>query len=127
MTQAVSAVMSEDNVAKVYGGASTQDLDQNQFMEAFDKGLDTLSARPEFSGDTSALDQISGAYGGDVGVEKADIISETSQTAGEAGQAKTETMESRFQSLYFELTHYQVAWRIAQSVQRDISQVLRGS
>ena len=49
--------------------------------------------------------------------------------AGAKGDAPAEgrSLEDRVRSLYTELTHYQIAWKIAQNVQRDVGQVMRGS
>lgn len=127
MTEAVSAVMDLDHVSKTFGGGANRDLDTDSFMNAFDQGLDVLSKRPEFQEETSAMEEISGTYQGDVGELKANLVGHQNEDATPSSEEAAQTLEERFQSLYFELTHYQIAWRIAQNVQRDISQVLRGS
>lgn len=127
MTEAVSTVMDLDHVTKTFGGNSNRDLDAESFMSAFDQGLDVLSKRPEFQEETTAMEAISGTYQGDVGEAKANMVGGQADPDVQTSEEAAQTLEERFQSLYFELTHYQIAWRIAQNVQRDISQVLRGS
>jgi len=127
MTEAISSTAGLENLAKIYGGGSTRDIDADAFMDAFDHGLNTLAKRPDFQEKMSAIEEMSGTYSGEVGQQKADLLSETSKTEADSAEAAEQSMTDRFQSLYFEMTHYQVAWKIAQNVQRDVSQVLRGS
>lgn len=97
------------------------------FLETLESGLSQLSSRPDIQTDANALDSLSDPYAGAIGAEKSQMMAREDLTGAEAEAASAEAVEARFQKLYYELTHYQVAWRIAQNVQRDISQVLRGS
>lgn len=127
MVDAISATASLSDVGKLYQDNTQANLDTDAFLNAFDQGLGTLAKRPEFQEDVTMVDRLSGQYAGEVGESKADILAQSSAGVEEGSEANAQTLEERFQSLYFEMTHYQVAWKIAQNVQRDVSQVLRGS
>lgn len=69
---------------------------------------------------------------GEVGDLKGDFVSgverEGSASASDADasvDAQQQT-EERIRSLYLDLTNYQIAWKIAQRMQQDITQLLRG-
>ncbi len=127
MTEAISSVASLENLTKFQDQPQTRDLDRDAFLEAFDQGLGTLSQRPEFTDELTPMDEISGTFAGEVGAEKSGIMSDSAKSGERSNEEVSENLEQRFTSLYFEMTHYQVAWKIAQNVQRDVSQVLRGS
>lgn len=98
------------------------------FMSMLDSGLGTLTQRPEFGSPANQIVRdMSAGYSGDVGAAKADIVGGEAARLEQSSQAGNESLEERVKGLYFELTHYQIAWKIAQNVQRDISQVLRGN
>jgi len=92
------------------------------------QGILTLSQRPTLESNADQMvSSLSGAYAGDVGQAKAEIVGGEAAQIERSTRESNESLENRIKSLYTELTHYQIAWKIAQNVQRDISQVLRGS
>lgn len=70
---------------------------------------------------------------GAVGTEKSEIITGANLSANATGAPGTDdaslqqAIEGRVMDLYVDLTNYQIAWKIAQRMQQDISQLLRGS
>lgn len=105
-----------------------RDSDPNAFLNVLDQGINTLAQRPSVERQTDDLvEGLSADYAGDVGEAKFDIIGGELARAERSSESNNLTLEDRVKNLYTELTHYQVAWKIAQNVQRDISQVLRGS
>lgn len=127
MSDAISSIPNSEDIHLDLKNALNQDLNTTAFLSAFNSGLDTLSKRPELNSTSSPLDEVSGQFNGSVGETKATLVSDAGDGAAASAEEAAQSLETRFQTLYFELTHYQVAWRIAQNVQRDISQVLRGS
>ncbi|MEM9853012.1 MAG: hypothetical protein AAF841_01050 [Pseudomonadota bacterium] len=114
--------------ASAFQNDGARDRDPQAFLDVLDNGLSTIAQRPNLDPPTEQImDQLSGAYAGEVGAAKADIVGGEAARAERSTEAANVTLEERIQNLYTELTHYQVAWKIAQNVQRDISQVLRGS
>jgi len=109
-------------------GLGAPDSDPSAFMNVLDSGLGTISQRPQLEPQADQLiDGLSGAYTGEVGEIKGDLIGGDVGRAERDAQRGSESLEDRVRGIYTELTHYQVAWRIAQNVQRDVSQLLRGS
>lgn len=104
------------------------DRDPQAFLDVLDNGLSTIAQRPNLDPASQQLQtQLSGSYSGDVGAAKAEIVGGEAARAERSTEAANTSLEERIQNIYTELTHYQVAWKIAQNVQRDVSQVLRGS
>jgi len=70
---------------------------------------------------------------GAVGIEKsaiiagADMSASASAAPGTGDASLQQAIEGRVMDLYVDLTNYQIAWKIAQRMQQDISQLLRGS
>lgn len=62
---------------------------------------------------------------GDVGGLKNEVLSDVNQPESRLEQSG-ETMEDRFVDLWENLTAYQVAWRVAQKIPQDLSQILKG-
>lgn len=109
-------------------GPAQQESDASAFLSIMDRGLDRISQRPELEPESDRLvEGLSGSYAGEVGDAKKDIVGGDVGRAERASQSGSESLEDRMRNIYTELTHYQVAWRIAQNVQRDVSQLLRGS
>lgn len=63
---------------------------------------------------------------------KEGLISDVDRTSAEAQTDLEDTenvqamTEERVQALYYDLTNYQIAWKIAQRMQQDITQLMRG-
>lgn len=129
MTSPVSPTAGIENITAVYGGrAERPSPDTDAFLQALDRGIGTLTTRPDPGPENkSSLDAVQNEYGGDVGAAKVEMLGGNAVPDEAASGAEGRTLEQRMQSLYMELTHYQIAWRIAQNVQRDISQLMRGS
>jgi hypothetical protein len=77
--------------------------------------------------------ELVGGSDGPVGSLKNDLISDvaregtTSASGADESTSAEEALEDRVKTLYFELTDYQVAWRIAQKIPQDLTQILRGN
>lgn len=130
MTSPVSPTAGVENLSAIYGSSrpsAAESADAQSFLNAFDQGIGRLAARPDMREGLPPVEQMTSEYGGDVGSAKIEMVSGAQARAEELGQGEGTQVEDRLVSLYFELTHYQVAWRIVQNVQRDLSQVLRGS
>ncbi len=130
MTAGISPVAGVGDIGALHGTAgpeATHDADAKTFFDMFDEGIGRLAQRPDLNEDVTDMDKLTSDYAGDVGKAKVDILGGAEVRADQAEGAQQASLEQRLTSLYFELTHYQVAWRIVQNVQRDVSQVLRGS
>ena len=72
-----------------------------------------------------------GGRNGDVGEAKSELVSDVARAGTESGIEQNKeaenTLEDRVMSLYSDLTDYQVAWRIAQKIPQDLSQILKGN
>jgi len=113
---------------------AAQDMSgQENLARLAESALSRAIARPDT---TSPLDnvrsELTESARGQIGDLKGDLLStverpgaETpaAETASEDMQAQTEV---RVRELYYDLTNYQVAWKIAQRMQQDITQLLRG-
>lgn len=130
MTSGVSPVAGATDISAMQGldrASFAQDGGADAFLNVFDKGLDRLAQRPDMKPDSSALQEMTEGYSGPVGAEKASILAGAESRVEQADGEQATNIEDRLTSLYFELTNYQVAWKIVQSLQRDMSQLLRGS
>ena len=129
MTAGISGIAGPGEIGRLYGGGGpspAEMADTRTFFDMFDAGLDRLSTRPDPGGEATRLAALTDPYAGSVGSAKVEILGGAEFRAEQENGAQAATLEERITSLYFELTHYQVAWKIAQNVQRDVSQVLRG-
>ena len=74
---------------------------------------------------------LTSAAEGVVGTEKVALLSDVARPGATPKPETTETVqqqtEARVKELYVDLTNYQVAWKIAQRIQQDITQLMRGS
>lgn len=129
MSDPVAASGAHNQVETLYKNSESQrDNDPTAFMNVLDQGLNTLAQRPDMGTQANDMvDSLSADYSGNVGEAKFEIVGGEMARAERSSEANNVSLEDRVKSLYTELTHYQVAWKIAQNVQRDISQVLRGS
>ncbi len=68
---------------------------------------------------------------GIVATEKVALVSDVERPGAtpkaESSDTVQEQTEERVRELYVDLTNYQVAWKIAQRIQQDITQLMRGS
>lgn len=105
-----------------------RESDPSAFLDVLDQGLSRLASRPDMRSEADTIvEGLQSSYAGEVGHAKSEIVGGELARAERSTEANNVTLEDRIKGLYTELTHYQVAWKIAQNVQRDISQVLRGS
>ncbi|WP_028957531.1 hypothetical protein [Sulfitobacter sp. 20_GPM-1509m] len=104
------------------------------FAEIASKAVGVAVQRPDSSPNALENERSSlmGSIDGSVREEKMQILSRVERTGGAPRTDQvdhsdsSEVLEERVRSLYFELTNYQVAWKIAQRMQQDTSQLLRG-
>ena len=130
MSSSVSPAVGLENVTAVYGHNSDRqsDSDSDAFLAALEEGLGRLTTRPDPGPEKNdELSAISETYGGEVGQQKVGIVGGEGASEAVESAGNEKTLEERLQSLYLEMTHYQIAWRIAQNVQRDVSQLMRGT
>lgn len=122
------------SLAEAMGGRDVEAAMQVNFSEMASEAVGVAVARPDVSANDldAARSDLMGAHTGTVGDEKMQVISSVerpgapARTDGSEQADKGEALEERVRSLYFELTNYQVAWKIAQRMQQDTSQLLRG-
>lgn len=130
MSDAISAIgspFSNEAMTPLHPNANPS-VGNSEFLDVLDRSLSQIASRPNpQSTSETAQDRLSSEYGGQVGQAKIQLNGGAPPDTDAASAAEGATLETRLQSLYFELTHYQIAWKIAQNVQRDVSQVLRGS
>lgn len=67
--------------------------------------------------------------GGVVGELKADMVAAEpkADAVSPENEGIQDALEDRVRTLYADLTSYQVAWRIAQKIPQDLTQILRGT
>ena len=100
------------------------------FAEVLEATLAQTLSRPgtgDDQGDAAALTQ---AVHGPVGAERTAMDAGPGQGEQPSGTDSSEMAqehhEDRLRDLYLDLAQYQVAWRIIQKIQQDISQLMRG-
>lgn len=73
--------------------------------------------------------ELVGGSEGVVGELKADMVAAEPKpnAASPESEGVQDALEDRVRSLYADLTSYQVAWRIAQKIPQDLTQILRGT
>jgi hypothetical protein len=121
------------SLSDLMGGAAIEAVRQSRFVELATSAIEAAAARPSF-GDQAGSSRLAltDHSAGQVGSEKLGLVS-TVQRPGAAprGEAPVESsmdqMEARVMAMYADLTNYQVAWKIAQRIQQDISQLMKGS
>lgn len=110
-----------------------QELSRQQDFEVVaERAITTAIERPDHQSQIDSVrDQFSGAMAGPVGDIKGEIKSSLNVDGAEADPndnvAFEDRLEERVRVLYSDLTNYQVAWRIAQKIPQDLSQILKGN
>ena len=115
------------------GGAAIEAVRQSRFVELATSAIEAAASRPSFGDQlgTSRL-ALTDHSAGQVGSEKLNLVSSV-QRPGAAPRGETpvessmDQMEARVTAMYADLTNYQVAWKIAQRIQQDTSQLMKGS
>lgn len=140
MTELVGSV----DAMKEAGGADPIEmaqLSQQRFEEESQRiDFDNLAQRAinVAVGRPGGIDHISdtrdafmGGRSGTIGEAKTEMVSDVARPGTEAAveddQSVQDTLEDRVKTLYSDLTDYQVAWRIAQKIPQDLSQILKGN
>jgi hypothetical protein len=114
------------------GSAAVDAVRQSHFMEMLHGAIETAASRPSFGDEIGQ--QRSGlteGTSGRVGAEKLDFVSSVERPGAtpraEAPEASSsDHLEERMMSMYSDLTNYQIAWKIAQRIQQDVSQLMKG-
>ena len=97
------------------------------FMRVALSAVEIAAVRPNHSGQmTGEIEEISGDLSGSVGGLKADMTPAGKAEGSDNSDALQRAVEDRTVNMYVELTHYNIAWKIAQRLQQDITQVIRG-
>lgn len=122
------------NLDEAVGRSQLQVEQHSQFESLIGRAVSTAIERPSTP---SSLESERAALVGDVersnGDEKFSVMSDVARTGTSAPEkepnatAAADALEARIKTLYFDLTNYQVAWKIAQRIQQDTSQLMRGS
>lgn len=140
MTEPVSGIDAESTD----GGMNLQDmlaLNQQQheeefkrleFQEVAESAIATAIDRPRGAAEvTHHREELLGGLNGEIGEAKSELVSDVARAGTEqlfeTSEDAEAALEDRMMSLYFDLTEYQVAWRIAQKIPQDLSQILKGS
>ena len=121
-------------LGEAMGGTQVETAMRSNFSRMAEQAIGTAVTRPEVSG--SAIDgeraRLTGLRETAVGDEKHLVVSDVARpgaqpkTAPADQQDSSAALEARVKELYLGLTNYQVAWKIAQRMQQDTSQLLRG-
>ncbi len=103
-----------------------------EFDNLAQRAISVAIDRPGGAGHVSETrDTFMGGRAGSVGEAKAELVSDVArpgtEPSVEENKSVEETLEVRMLTLYSDLTDYQVAWRIAQKIPQDLSQILKGS
>lgn len=116
------------------GGATIEAVRQARFVELATSAIEAAAAaRPSFGDQLGASRlALTENSAGQVGSEKLVLVSSVQRPgATPRGEAPVESsmdqMEARVTAMYADLTNYQVAWKIAQRIQQDTSQLMKGS
>jgi hypothetical protein len=121
------------SLSDLMGGAAIEAVRQSRFVELATSAIETAAARPRFDEQLSTSRMaLTDHNAGQVGSEKLEFVSSVQRPGaahrGEAPeQSSMDQIEARVTSMYADLTNYQVAWKIAQRIQQDISQLMKGS
>lgn len=108
--------------------------DASMFADMLQGAIERTALRPSTQrSEPTGLDLLTNASTGPVGEARSQLVSEVASADPSAAGAEKNgesalqaATEARMRALYLDLTNYQVAWRIAQRMQQDISQLLRG-
>lgn len=116
---------------------AAQTLDENiraqNLSSLAEEALSQAVSRPnsETSMDAARSDLV-GPASGDYADIKEGLVSDVDRPGATTQTDINETdnvqamTEERVQALYYDLTNYQIAWKIAQRMQQDITQLMRG-
>ncbi len=103
----------------------------NLMSSNFEDAVDLAVSSPIGTAHTTSVkESITGSGAGEVGEAKLDIMSDIPRdgvnTPDSSDDAATDNLIERFNTLYSEMTNWQVAWSVAQRTQTDTNQLLRG-
>ncbi len=106
----------------------------SSFSQLAERALATAVQRPNTQNiaENNRQELVDPAKGA-VGIEKSEIVTGADMSTNPSGEPMADdaslqqAIEGRVMDLYVDLTNYQIAWKIAQRMQQDISQLLRGS
>lgn len=103
-----------------------------EFDELAQRAIGVAIDRPGGGGNISEKrTELLGGGAGAVGEAKSELVSDVARAGTEGGiednQEFENTLEERVMTLYSDLTDYQVAWKIAQKIPQDLSQILKGN
>lgn len=91
------------------------------------RGLTTLSWRSKSEDVMTSLRDEVGGVGGEVGLEKAGMVSDVrSDSVTDTPEGSRQQLVDRINTLYTDMTVFQVSWSIARRLQQDTNQLLRG-
>jgi hypothetical protein len=100
------------------------------FAEVLEGTLAQTLSRPGTGDDPGEAAALTQSVHGPVGAERAAMDAGPGQGEQPSGPDGSEMVqehhEDRLRDLYLDLAQYQVAWRIIQKIQQDISQLMRG-
>lgn len=111
----------------------SEDIRIQSFGQVAEEAIRTATTRPTGSSHADELRmQITGDGIGPVGEMRQAMVSSVERPGApkidpvDGSHDLQMQLEDRVQTLYVDLTNYQVAWKIAQRIQQDITQLLRG-
>ncbi|MEL6573710.1 MAG: hypothetical protein AAFQ64_18810 [Pseudomonadota bacterium] len=98
------------------------------FADLLQGAIERAAIRPTAEGALpSDVELLTEAGIGPVGEARSRVDPEARASEADTKEGLQAESEARMRSLYLDLTNYQIAWRIAQRMQQDISQLLRGT
>ena len=113
--------------------SAVEEVQSSNFSRLAEEALGAALDHPDSLGAQNGLrDTMVAPFGGAVGNEKRDVASDVSRpgvepTANPDPESDQKFLIDRTRTLYSDLTIYNVAWGVAMRMQKDISQLLRGS
>ncbi len=109
-----------------------EEAQRTEFDDLMQRAMSVVIERPTSeTAITQAREGFLSGTDGPVGEAKTDMVSDVARPGTESqiedNQEHEQSLETRMLSLYSDLTDYQVAWRIAQKIPQDVSQILKGN
>lgn len=122
--------MSLDSLMKE---SAVEEVQSSNFSKMAEEALGAALSQPDsLKTQDSLRESMMSPLGGAVGDEKRDVLSDVSRPGTDPRDNVDPKEDQRFlidrtRDLYSDLTIYNVAWGVAMRMQKDISQLLRGT
>ncbi len=119
---------------KLTAETQIQEVQGANFSRMAEQALARAVERPHSESTMSlARSDLSNSGSGLVGQAKDGIVSDVTRpgvpekVSADDSEVTATQQEDRIKTLYLDLTNYQIAWKIAQRLQQDVTQLMKGS